>query len=177
MNKPFPARKRGQVRVLPPLEVLDHLFYLDPVTDELRWRISHRGRAPGSLAGHTNHRGYCLVSINGVKYWAHRISFKLRYREEPPECIDHENGDPTDNHADNLRAATHRDNVANSKLRKDNTSGAKGVHWKKAIQKWVVNYSHYGKTIHVGLFDDFEAACSAAMFAREEAYGKFANHG
>lgn len=50
-----------------------------------------------------------------------------------PDEIDHKDGNPLNNQRDNLRPATHSQNMANSKS--NNTSGYKGVSWDERRQK------------------------------------------
>ena len=44
------------------------------------------------------------------------------------------------------------------KLRKDNTSGCKGVHWFKKTKKWNVRISYKGRRICIGHFKDLKEA-------------------
>jgi hypothetical protein len=80
-----------------------------------------------------------------------------------------------------LRPATDRQNNANIGLRSNNTSGYKGVVWRKPgrhrtgeVGRWWARISVEGKVRSLGLFDDpVEAAC-AYNRAALEAFGEFA---
>ncbi len=50
--------------------------------------------------------------------------------------VDHWNGDTLDNRLENLRLATRTQNCRNARIRKDNTSGYKGVTFNKRSGKW-----------------------------------------
>lgn len=50
--------------------------------------------------------------------------------------IDHINGDKHDNRLENLRACTVAQNIANSKMRSNNTSGVKGIMWDEERGRW-----------------------------------------
>ena len=51
---------------------------------------------------------------------------------------------------------------------KSNTSGVRGVDWKKKNQKWRARIRFKGKEIHLGLFSTLEAAAKARALAEEE---------
>ena len=51
--------------------------------------------------------------------------------------IDHINHRPNDNRKENLRRVSVAQNQANAKIRKDNISGVKGVHYDTRQQKWI----------------------------------------
>lgn len=91
-----------------------------------------------------------------------------------PEFVDHADKNPLNNSLDNLRPATRAQNNSNVGIRKDNTSGAKGVCWHRG--KWEVRVSVDGKRKHIGSYDDFELAELVSIMAREKYHGNFACH-
>lgn len=58
----------------------------------------------------------------------------------------------------NVRWATPLQQTINQALRKDNTSGYKGVGWSKAANKWYSSICIDGKNIHLGLYIDKKEA-------------------
>lgn len=52
----------------------------------------------------------------------------------------------------NCRWATPLEQVKNSRLRKDNKSGYKGIVWAKHAKKWMVQVGHNNKLIYGGLY-------------------------
>ena len=61
----------------------------------------------------------------------------------------------------------------NTTLRIDNTSGVKGVHWRKDTNKWTATIWVNKKCISLGCFDSFNDAVIARKKAEEEYFGEF----
>ena len=78
-----------------------------------------------------------------------------------------------DNRKQNLRVATQSQNLMNTRLRTDNTSGVKGVHWRKDTNKWTATIWVNKKCISLGCFDDFDKAVDARKIAEEKYFGTF----
>lgn len=70
--------------------------------------------------------------------------------EPPCDRVDHEDGVRNHNWWSNLRIANNQQNGANSKRKKNNTSGYKGVYWSKQRQKWAAKINVSGRQIHLG---------------------------
>ena len=84
----------------------------------IRWQISRSGER--AYAIHKTRKS----DRSNVAYLMHRLIM----RTKDGEVIDHINGDGLDNRKENLRFATHSQNLANTGRSKVNTSGYKGVH-------------------------------------------------
>lgn len=67
---------------------------------------------------------------------------------------DHKNRNGCDNRKSNLRIATIAINNHNSRLQRNNTSGYRGVSWKKDKKKWKAYLMVNNKQVHLGYFDD-----------------------
>lgn len=91
--------------------------------------------------------------------------------------IDHINNKTYDNRIENMRLATVSENNQNALMRKDNTSGVKGVSWNKRDKVYAVAISINGKRKMFGTFVDFELAELVVNEARDKFHGKFANYG
>lgn len=89
-----------------------------------------------------------------------------------PEHI-HGAASRNDNRKSNLRPATQTQNLMNTKLRTDNTSGIKGVHWRKDTQKWTAGIRVNKKYISLGCFINFDDAVKARKEAEEKYFGEF----
>lgn len=93
------------------------------------------------------------------------------------KSIDHINGIGLDNRKCNLRKfQTSSQNNANSRTRKDNTSGAKGVSWHKRDKKWQANIQVQGRPIGLGYFDNIEDAINAYDDASVKYFGEFSRN-
>ncbi|EPA6882664.1 HNH endonuclease signature motif containing protein [Pseudomonas aeruginosa] len=140
--------------------------------DEWRQKIFN-SRQAGCEAG-TVVSGYRMVKFSWGKVGSHRIAFLMHHGFLPAE-VDHINGDPLDNRIENLRAATHAENLRNIKTSTRNTSGQKGVSWHKKSGKWSVGIRLNGRWAHLGLFASYEDAVSCRKTAEQDIYGGFSN--
>ena len=123
----------------------------------------------GSEAGYTRSDGYIVVGFKGRTYLLHRVIF-LMFNGYLPELVDHRDQDHTNNRKENLREATKRENVYNTrKLWGHNTSGVRGVSWDSKKQKWAVRFKHEGKYKFFGYFENKEEA----IMVREQTERRF----
>lgn len=88
--------------------------------------------------------------------------------------VDHIDGNGLNNLKGNLRLATISGNNHNSRIRKDNTSGYKGVHWNSRASKWRAEIRLNGKVKFLGYFDDPIEAAKTRDKAAVELHGEFA---
>jgi len=156
---------------------LKELLHYNPETGSFtrRVRTSNSIRV-GEIAGCPVTSGHIQIVLHGRPYMAHRLAFLYMIGEFPLHDTDHINGKPSDNSFKNLRMVTRTENCRNQKKRNTNTSGAMGVYWNKAREKWHVRINKAKKREHLGFFDDFFEACCARKSA-EIKYGYHANHG
>ena len=159
-------------RNLPTPELLRALLEYNPGSGELTWKARSIGDRPnwwnsmyaGRKAGTARPDGYIHVKVLNRNLQAHRVIWAMTYGCWP-ECIDHRNGDPSDNRISNLRAVSRTINQRNQKRHCRNTSGVPGVHFSKAPQKWLASIKIGGKSIHLGLFDEKGDAVDARRAA------------
>ena len=129
----------------------------------------------GEKAGSEDSLGYTFIAYKRKKYALHRLIFWRHYGFLPDE-VDHIDGNPRNNCVENLRAATHLENMRNSKIRKDNTSGIKGVCWSIASKKWEVKFQLNGKTKHFGKYHDINVAKFVCETMRHKYHKEFARY-
>jgi len=96
---------------------------------------------------------------------------------ESGECVDHRDGDGSNNRRENLRLASHAENIRNSRKYDNNTSGHKGTCWSKHASKWTAHIRVSEKRINLGYFDNIEDAAAAYRQAATKYHGEFANYG
>jgi hypothetical protein len=114
--------------------------------------------------------GYAVTTVNGKRIWMHRLLVQCQGAFVP----DHKNRNRLDNRRDNLRVATHGQNAANQSIRKDNTSGFKGVSWNKSVGRWKAQIRDSGKKLYLGCFSDAIDAAKAYDAKALAIFGEFA---
>lgn len=145
-------------------------------TTEAHWRMWNTRFAGKEAFVTIRGRGYLGGVVFGKFYSAHRVCWLLHYGEWPHGDIDHINGVRTDNRIFNLRDTSKTENMRNSWMRSNNTSGVTGVYWFASVGKWRAHIKVDGKQHHLGYFDNIEDAAAARASANEE-YGFSKRHG
>ena len=132
--------------------------------EKLHWRLSR-------FKTKSDTGFYCASGDNG------KVTLLHRYIMDTPNnmCVDHINGDTTDNRKINLRNCTKADNNKNLKLGYRNTSGHKGVYFRKNKnnKKWLAAIGVNGKLINLGLFEHKDDAIKARKRAEIKYFGEF----
>lgn len=129
-----------------------------------RWRVDSNGyayRTVGTACGPTR---------TTQDIYVHRVLCSV----EPAGKVDHVNRNRLDNRRSNLRPASAGENADNASIRKDNTSGVKGVSWDKRCAKWSAQIQHRGQYIWIGYFDTKEEAATAYRERANELKGDYA---
>lgn len=87
--------------------------------------------------------------------------------------VDHRDGNGLNNRRNNLRESTKAQNQQNSRIRRNNTSGFKGVCWDKASGKWMASIKANGKRRTLGRFTTPDVAHAAYVMASRALHGEF----
>lgn len=155
----------------------------DPDSGEFRYR-RHDGacdawnaNCAGQIATTMDEDGYLVIVVDRTALAAHRAAWAIMTGKWPHLLIDHKDRVKTNNRWENLREATPSQNAANRTIRNDNTSGFKGVSYKKQTGRWVARAHINGKAIHIGYFDSAEEAAHAYLAKSTELHGEFATDG
>lgn len=119
---------------------------------------------------------YYQTRIGERKYRTHRLIF-LYHFGYIPKYIDHVDNNPLNNNIENLRECSLKQNAWNSKIRRDNKSGIKGISWDKEKEKWCVYVNKNLKRFRLGYFADITQAKQKLENFREEIHQEFHNHG
>lgn len=126
-------------------------------------------------------RWYAEKNGNGFYARANVSGKKIRMHEailEAPQGWgrDHVDGNGLNNQRSNLRLCKQSQNISNSRFRRNNTSGFKGVFKspKGCINPWISIIKKSGKCIHLGTFETKESAAMAYDSAALRLFGPFA---
>ena len=141
---------------------------------KLYWKVKPKsGINIGDEAGWLNTTGYLQVCYKRKKYSVHKIVWELFNGEVPIGfVINHIDVNPLNNKIENLRLGSMAQNQYNHSLRKDNTSGIKGVSFSKDKNKWRVQLKVNKKALNFGCHEDIEFAELVAHEARVKYHGR-----
>jgi hypothetical protein len=154
-------------------ERLREAFDYDPSTGIVTRRITLGPTAmAGSVVGTLGGK-YLQVMLDRKIYMLHRLIWCWMTGCWVAGQIDHIDRDALNNKWDNLREATPSEQMGNTGLRPNNTSGFRGVYWVSDRDKWLAVITRNGKFTYLGRFDDIEEAAAVAARAREEFFGEF----
>lgn len=115
--------------------------------------------------------GHGKIHWGGRYTYAHRVSYELEYGVELGNLkIDHQCRNPICVNPGHLKAVTQAENLQNVGLRKDNTSGYRGVSYFSDREKWVADVAFTENGVQtrkrVGYYETAEEAAEAAKAYR-----------
>lgn len=164
----------------PDKEYLDEVLDYNPNTGDFFWKVrgthlfskgntrvnAWNGRFAGTKAGsiHALPTGcgtYILISLLGRRWAGQRLAWKIMTGSEPPDKIDHFDGDGTNNIWSNLRDGSGAINYRNMKMKSNNTSGHNGVHWESVRECWKSQGYREGTHYDLGCYIDINDAVDA----------------
>lgn len=142
---------------------------IDAVLAETGWRGKQSARHPVLYAQKRTTR---LVTMLLHREVMERV---LGRRLSSEERVDHKNGDGLDNRRQNLRLATHAQNMCNRRPSRGSTSRFLGVHYDSSRGKWRAKIKPVnGRYEHLGRFDSEVEAAVAYNVAAAREHGDFA---
>lgn len=157
--------------------MLDHINEFFCYKDGSLIRIKKSGgQKVGSIAGWVtvcNGRFYRKMNIKRKVLYVHRVIFNLHHGYLP-KYIDHIDGNSLNNKIENLREASQSQNMANARKKSTNTSGYKGVTFRKDTKKWQSAIMVNGKHISLGSYKDKKDAAMAYEAGALKYYKEFA---
>lgn len=180
------------IKILPDVETLRQLFSYEYETGLLRWNPrpvsffpdarAHKswttqfcGEVAGSVFMGRDGKYYREITYKKEKWRAHRVIWKMHHGTEPPEILDHIDGDGTNNRIENLREATIHQNGWNVRKSSRNKSGYKGVSFNKEKNRWRSAIRIMGKDILIGYYKTPEEASVAYQKAAMAYHAEFYN--
>ena len=125
----------------------------------------------GDRAGSLGCQGYWRLKVDGRSYLSSRLAVFYMTGEWPLSEIDHKDLDHANDRWNNLRPATHSQNIANTKAIAK--SGLKGA-LEQASGRFMSRIRFQGKLIYLGTFDTKEESNAAYAKKAKEFFGEFA---
>ena len=135
--------------------------------EDFEWLSKYKWYYSGGYPKRYNKRNEPLIRMN--REVLERNGYDITNKK-----VDHKNGDTLNNTKDNLRIATHSQNLFNRGKPSSNTSGFKGVSWRKKDKFYEAYITANKKRIRLGCFDNLIAAARAYDKAAIELHGEFA---
>lgn len=134
--------------------------------NQWRWYANKSG------SGKTHYARRAIKAVNG-KFKA-IFMHKVLLAACGQSYGDHKDGNGLNNQKSNLRPSTPSQNGGNTPMKKNNTSGFKGVFWDKRSRRWYSRITKDRKNLHLGMFPDRLRAAVAYDKAATELFGQFA---
>jgi hypothetical protein len=144
-------------------------FSYDPDGGSFTYRDS------GIVAGWDDH-GYRRVSIDGIKYYVHRLIWFYQTGEWT-DLVDHADRNSLNNRWNNLRPATDSQSIANRGMNRTNIVGFRGVRLKSdhgRRKPYEARIMIDGKAKHLGYFHTAEQAHEAYVKEATRLFGPYA---
>lgn len=150
--------------------------------DEIRRHVSYNGETgdlrcempfgnkylPGDIIKSRHNKGYIAFYYFGKYLLGHRVAWAIQTGAWPSEEIDHRDGDRSNNRLDNLRLASHAENMQNRPIQVNNKSGVPGVWFEKRTGRWRAEIQLGGRQIRAGRFVSFKDASAAVAELRRK---------
>ena len=150
------------------------------------YQVSWWGRVRNATTGRIsknsltlNGKGYYVVGlVKNKKSKTHNVHQLVAHEwvsnPEDKKCVDHIDGNRTNNHYENLRYATYSENNRNAKKHSDGSSAYKGVCWYKLKKKWFARCTIDGKQKSLGYYATEREAAEAYNATALEHYKEYA---
>lgn len=163
----------------------DSFISVEAIRRDFSYTPERGGSCITRLVSKTNRvKAGCLAGTFSGGYWyihaaqkgqigAHRIVWALVTGAWPANEIDHIDGNGANNKFENLREATHWQNIANRGTQRNNSSGITGISWDDGRKQWQSYINASGKRIPLGRFSQKDAAIEARMRAQDVYHGEF----
>lgn len=121
-----------------------------------------------------NNEGYYASSVNDINKNDLMLHNLITNCPEN-KIVDHIHGSDTlyDNRKNNLRIVTRSQNTMNSIIRKDNTSGVRGVMYDKTHDRWIARIKADGVEHFLGYYINFDDAVKVRKEDEEKYFGEY----
>jgi hypothetical protein len=148
-------------------------FSYDPGSGAIERKFAPRIKHHQKL-GWIDDKGYLRFRHEGKLHFGHRVAWLLVHGAIPEgKSVDHVDGDPQNNRLDNLRLASHQENIRNSRAKTKAAHGFKGLMYCKKTGRYRFKIRHGGKQITGGNFSRPEDAARAYDAMALKLHGQF----
>jgi len=148
---------------------------VDPMADSHRKGVNiFNAKFAGKIAGcEKTTNGYrCIgISNHGGIHLQHRLVWTWHYGP-PKNNVDHRDNDPMNNRIENLREATHAQNMWNARVSRNSSTGLKGV--TPRGKKFIATINVNGLAKYIGMYGDAATAKAARDAVAKFLHGSFA---
>lgn len=128
------------------------------------WNVNKRTRPENT---------FNVVTSNKNKELESTLLYRYIMNAPKEMQVDHRDGNELNNRKSNLRICTQADNNKNLKIRKNNTSGHKGVCWDKKNSKWMAYIKINTKFKNLGYYTDINEAIKIRKKAEITYFGEY----
>jgi len=133
-----------------------------------QWKWSAHRKHTGDFVA--SRRCYCLFGRKRYRIFMHRQIMSCPRKLQ----IDHKDHNRLNNQKLNMRICTNTQNQWNRGKQKNNTSGFKGVFWRRGVKKWFAQIGFNLKPIYLGCFTSKIDAAKTYDEAAIKYFGEFA---
>lgn len=151
-------------------ELKKNLSY-NPYTGIFVRLVGRPNSSKGDVAGTKNPQGYIIMEVNNLPYRAHRLAWLYMTGSFPKDQIDHINCIKSDNRFVNLREVTQSQNRFNTKKKKNNKLGIKGVH--RVGNRFKAQAIFEKKHYYLGYYDTPKEASKVYQRFAKKFHGEF----
>lgn len=151
---------------------LHSILSYDRKTGIFRWILARKKIVVGAVAGTLDKDGYRIIKIDQKNYRAGRLAFFFVKGRWPKPEIDHRNLNKADDRWRNLREGSKNQNMRNTKVRADSSTGAKCVQVQNG-GSYLVRVTADGQRVSA-TFNNLIAAKRAHRAIAKNLHGEFA---
>lgn len=149
------------------------VFSYEPETGYFVRLESRANQIAGARTQGWSDGAYLSLTIDYEKVKAHILAWALMTGVWPEHQIDHKNRNKCDNRWINLRSASKSQNIINTDVRSNNTSGHCGVSLDKKTGRWAAYINKNKSRRFLGYYINKEDAIRERRFAARAYYGEF----
>lgn len=132
------------------------------------------GIEAGCVRPNRNGKKYCHIKKNRVGLKRGRLIFLWVHGHWPEPCVDHIDGDSTNDRISNLREATVLQNAWNHKTRARRIALPMGVRRINGSGRYEARIAQNKRMLHLGSFETPQEAEKIYQAKRKELFGEFA---